>query len=503
MDSIMLPTPRRAATYRRVSTEEQVSNHSLGNQSDKLAAFAEQQGYAVVRDYVDPGHSGATRKRPGLEQLLQDAKAGLFDTLLIYRLDRLARSTHLAYTLIQELMDAGVGVRSYSEPQIDSSTPMGKVSLGVTAIFAELERDTFMQRSKEGRRKSAASGIHGGGPVPYGYAIQDRRLVVHEQDAAVVRMMFNWSAEHRWSVNRIARELSTLNILAHHRAIGRLTNGRAAGGFWHDSSVRIILKNPVYRGEYQYGRLTSKGKNLWDGVLAVEVPAIVTTEIWEAAQQTFVINARTSRRNAKRIYMLKSLMRCASCGRTYSGNTKFGETRFVYKCGGRSHRHVNPHLPPCSAPHLNGIRLEAQIWERITEILGAPDEALAQQPLTIVPAELPLVEKALGEIKVSQERLTDLYLDAHGSMSKESYLTRLAAFEEQRAGLEARLLVLRDTESHRRQQEKLERHLHDLSTRYRDHLAQADDQLRQTLAHQLIKRISVHLDGSLDIDWVV
>ncbi|KQR15490.1 recombinase family protein [Deinococcus sp. Leaf326] len=276
----MTMMPRRAATYRRVSTEEQVSNHSLGNQSDKLAAFAEQQGYAIVRDYVDPGHSGTIRKRPGLEQLLQDAQAGLFDTVLI---DRLARSTHLAYTLIQELVDAGVGVRSYSEPQIDSTTPMGKVSLGVTAIFAELERDTFMQRSREGRRKGVTSGLHGGGLIPYGYELKDRRMVINESTAEVIRMMFNWYAESRWSATKISRELNALNVPTLYRLTGRLINGQMTPGFWHPATVLHILKNRVYMGEHQFGRQNGGRTNPLSDVLAVQVPAIVTPEVWEAA----------------------------------------------------------------------------------------------------------------------------------------------------------------------------------------------------------------------------
>lgn len=499
----MTMMPRRAATYRRVSTEEQVSNHSLGNQSDKLAAFAQQQGYTVVREYVDPGVSGTTRKRPGLEQLLQDAQAGLFDTVLIYRLDRLARSTHLAYTLIQELMDTGVGVRSYSEPQIDSTTPMGKVSLGVTAIFAELERDTFMQRTKEGRHKAMTLGIHGGGVVPYGYTLEDRRMVIYEPDAEVIRMIYSWYTERRWSTTRIANELTALNIPTRYRLAGRRLNGQITASFWQTATVRHILKNRVYMGEHQYGRRSGKRANPSENVLTVQVPAIVTPEVWEAAQRTVKINALTAQRNARRIYMLRSLMKCGFCGRAYVGHTDRHGMLFTYRCSGRGHPAVNPELPRCKSPHIKGGPLNAQIWQRITEILSAPDEALAQQPLTIVPAELPLLEKALREIQVSQERLTDLYLDPHSAMSKDSYFARLAASDEQRIGLEARLLVLRDTEAQRRQQQQLERRIHDLSAQYRDLLVDADDRLRQTLAHQLIKRVTVQSDGSVDVAWLI
>ncbi|AFD27780.1 recombinase family protein [Deinococcus gobiensis] len=491
----------RAATYRRVSTEEQVSNHSLGNQADKLAAFAEQQGYAVVRDYVDPGHSGATRKRPGLEQLLHDARLGLFDTVLIYRLDRLARSTHLAYSVIQELMDVGVGVRSSSEPQIDSTTPMGKVSLGVTAIFAELERDTFMQRSQEGREKSLAAGIYNGGSVSYGYEIKDRRLVIQPQEAEVVRMIFQWYLEHRWATVRIAEELTALNIPTRFRGDGRLFRGKETLGCWRGGSIYRMLKSRTYIGEFQYGRRTASGKKDPDRVIKVAVPPIVDLEVWEAAQEMMVTNRVTALRNAKNIYMLKGLIRCAACGRSYLGAKTNGWAG--YRCCGRVVPGAGPRHLACKNTHVPARMVEDPVWERITAILLDPGEVLGQQPLTLIPAELPLVEKALADARTSRERLTDLYLDANAGLSKEGYLSRLAGIDAQLAGLEARVLVLRDTQAQRRQQEQSEKRIYDLSAQYRDRLEHADDQLRQTLAHQLVKRITVQTDGSVDIEWVV
>lgn len=497
----MSTTPKRVATYRRVSTEEQVSNHSLGNQADKLAAFADQQGYAVVREYVDPGHSGTKRERPGLNQLLEDAKAGLFDTVLIYRLDRLARSTHLAYTLIQELMDAGVGLRSYSEPQIDSTTPMGKVSLGVTAIFAELERDTFLQRSKDGHRKALHSGLYSGGVIAYGYEVKDHRFSVHAEEGAVVRMIFAWCVERQWSNVRIADELNRLKIPTRYRALNRRIRGEETMGYWRAGVVYRILTNRKYMGEYVFGRRNRKGKNDLQNVITVPAPAIVTPEVWEAAQAVQVTNRLTAMRNAKHTYMLKSLIRCAACGRSYVGAQ--ANNRAAYRCGGRVIRASGPRELACKNPHLRGDVLEAQIWGRIREILSAPEVALAQQPLSIVPAELPLVERALEDARKGRVRLTDLYLDVHGGMSKEEYLARLAALDVQQAELEARASALRDTEVQRRQQRHLEDKIHDLAAQYRDGLDGADDVMKQTLAHQLVRRITVQADGSVDVDWVV
>ncbi|CAM3590232.1 recombinase family protein [Deinococcus frigens] len=491
----------RAATYTRVSTEEQLTNHSLETQATKLAAFADQQGLTVVRQYVDGGHSGAKRDRPALAQLLADAGAGLFDTMLIYRLDRLARSTHLAYSLIQELLDAGVGVKSFSEPQIDSTTPMGKVSLGVTAIFAELERDTFMQRSRDGTRKAVEKGVYSGGITAYGYTTQDKRLVVHDEEAEVVRMIFGWCVERSWSNIRIAEELSRLNIPTRYRRDGRGLRGQATSAHWRPGAILRILKNTTYKGEYRYGKRNTKGPSGQNGITTAPCPAIVTPEVWEAAQSTLSRNRLTALKNAKHIYMLKSLIRCGTCGRTYCG-TK-GSTWEGYACLGRTSRSSTARAEKCRSPGLSMRDIEAHVWDRIVTVLGDPAAHLAAQPLTLIPAELPHVEGALVDARRSRSRLTDLYLDPSGALDKAEYLSRLSVLDGQLATLGARLTELRDADAQVQARARHEAHVHALSGQYRGALDGADDTLRQRLAHEFVERIVVQGDGSVDVAWKV
>lgn len=498
----------RTALYSRVSTTEQADhNHSLEVQDAKLTALAGQLGSTVARRYVDPGHSGTKRERPGLIQLLADAQAGLFDTVLIYRLDRLARSTHLAFQLVKELSDVGVGVRSLSEPQIDSTTPMGKVSLGVTAIFAELERDTFMQRSRDGVRRAVEKGLYGGGVTAYGYVVENKRLVIHEQEAEIVRMIFGWTVERHWSNIRIADELTRMNIPPRYRALGRGIRGVRTAHWWRAGAVLRILKNTTYRGEYRYGKRNTKsgsgkadsGKN---GITTCECPAIVTPEVWDAAQAVLVSNRIVAMRNAKHVYMLRGLIRCENCGCSYVG-TK-GTTWSGYKCCGRSIRAAIPKATgeKCMNPTLPMRDIEPHVWERIVRVLTDPAQHFAEQPLNLIPAELPHVEKALGDARKSKARLTDLYLDPSGGLEKADYLQRAGALDVQVAELEARLTELRDADQLRRERAALEQEVHRLSDQYRDALATADDTLRQRLAQHFVERVVVGRDGSMDVSWV-
>ncbi|MDO4246863.1 MAG: recombinase family protein [Deinococcus sp.] len=492
----------RAAIYTRVSTEEQTENYSLEAQASILKAFADQQGSVVVAEYVDAGQSGTKLERPALTRLLADAQAKQFDTVLIYRLDRLARRTHLAYSIIQQLADCGAGVRSYSEPQIDSTTPMGKVALGVTAIFAELERDTFLQRSKDGMRKAVEKGYYTGGIVAYGYKVEDRRLVIHEEEAEVIRMIFGWCVERRWSNIKIAAELTRLNIPPRYRRDGRGIRGVATAHWWRAGGVLRILKNTSYKGEYRYGKrggLADKGEAR---ITAAACPQIISPEVWEEAQKVLASNRLTALRNAKNVYMLKSLMKCGNCGCTYVGTR--GSKWAGYRCGGRSNRASIPKATgPCTNPNIPMASIEGPIWERICSIINDPEHHLDQRPLSIIPAELPHAEKALAQAQASRSRLTDLYLDPVAGMSKTDYLSRAATLDTQIAELQKRVNVLSDKAQQQADAQAQAESLRALAERYRDLLTDADDLTRQQLAHALVRRITVQKDGSVDVEWAV
>ena len=151
-----------------MSTEEQAHNFSIQNQVEALLKYCEQNGYQVIKQYIDPGWSGTILERPALSELLHDAKAKLFDMVLVYKLDRLFRSNRHMYNTMAEFEELGIAFASITEP-FDTTTTMGKAYLGMASTFAEWERNTFMERSRDGLRKAVEQGIFSGGIVTYGY----------------------------------------------------------------------------------------------------------------------------------------------------------------------------------------------------------------------------------------------------------------------------------------------------------------------------------------------
>jgi DNA invertase Pin-like site-specific DNA recombinase len=209
--------PERVALYLRVSSEEQRERETIQIQREFLVQYRELYGLEVAGIYQDDGVSGtvALHERPGGQRLLADATEGKFGAVLVYRLDRLGRSLLVILDAHDRLREAGVALRSATEP-IDTSTPSGRLIFQMLASFAEYERASIRERTQAGQRRAYKYGRHGG-VIPYGYDIApDGAFVVVEEEAAVVRQ------------------------------IRARTNGES----WADSSVRHVVNQRAYAGTH-------------------------------------------------------------------------------------------------------------------------------------------------------------------------------------------------------------------------------------------------------------
>jgi len=501
----------RAATYTRVSTVEQAdTNHSLEAQASALEAHAAAQGWDVTHRFADPGYSGTVLERPGLSALLNAVREKQLDVVLVYRLDRLARKPALAYSLIETFTAANVGFKSVSEQMIDNTTPMGKVAFGVITAFAEWERDTFIQRSQSGTHKAIEKGLWPGGITPYGYRVDAKRLVIDEPGAETVRLIYQWCAADGLSTVKIAQRLTELGIPPHYRLDGRGVRVRATVSYWRPGGVLRILKNPVYKGQPEYGKRNTKSSKPSGGLLIGVAPAIISEAAWERAQTTLSRNRLTAMRNAKNVYLLRSLIKCGACGRTYIGTrgtdkrSPNGKVSYYYGCNGRTLRHGQPDQTRCTNPFVRGQDLDDHVKARIRQILTAPDEALrahaGARPDTAA-SEIRQVEQALGSGEAQRSRLLDLYLG--GDLDKAVYLERQASIEATLLSLTARLEALRDEARQRLNAESRARDVLALSADLAGRLDDLDDTEWQRLAHELVTRVTVGKGGETDVTWAL
>ena len=174
----------KVALYLRVSTEQQIENYSIPLQQERMKSFCLSKGWDNVKEYVDAGYSGSNLDRPALKQLQKDIKNKKINIVIVYRLDRLSRSQRDTLYLIEEVfLPHEVEFISLSET-IDTTTAFGRAAIGVLSVFAQLERETILERLRSCHHKMVREeGLWSGGSAtaPYGYTRLSRgELVVNE-----------------------------------------------------------------------------------------------------------------------------------------------------------------------------------------------------------------------------------------------------------------------------------------------------------------------------------
>ena len=299
----------RVATYTRISTDEAHQPYSLDAQAERLAAYiASQDGWRHVRSFTDR-KSGATLDRPGLRRAMQEAHAGRYDLLLVYRVDRLARSARGLAQVLEELEQAGAAFRSATEP-FETATAAGRMMVQMLGVFAEFERATIIDRVVAGMERKAARGGWAGGGPPYGYDLKDGALVVNKREAPLVRVMFQRYALQREGARALAM---WLNEQGH-----RTKQGRP----WSHTSVLTVLRNRAYVGEVFFRGTHYPGQH----------QPIIDAKLFDTAAALLADRAgdKTKRAAQSPDYLLGGLVVCQHCGKRFVGNAAHG-SRYRYR----------------------------------------------------------------------------------------------------------------------------------------------------------------------------
>ncbi|MFO0158125.1 MAG: recombinase family protein, partial [Alphaproteobacteria bacterium] len=195
-----LTRKRRCAVYTRKSTDEGLEKefNSLDAQRESCEAYIASQrseGWVLVHDrYDDGGVSGGTLERPALKRLLADIEAGLVDVVVVYKIDRLSRSLMDFAKLVQIFDQNDVTFVSVTQ-SFKTTTSMGRLTLNILLSFAQFERAVIGERVRDKIAASRARGMWMGGPVPLGYRVENRKLLVEEATAATVRRVFEGFAD--------------------------------------------------------------------------------------------------------------------------------------------------------------------------------------------------------------------------------------------------------------------------------------------------------------------
>lgn len=341
---------KKVAIYVRVSTQEQaVEGYSIAEQIDRLTKYCEAHSWRIYKVYTDPGFSGGNISRPSLQDLFYDCKRQCFDTVLVYKLDRLSRSQKDTLYIIEDIFLANhVDFISMSE-NFDTSTPFGRAMIGILSVFAQLEREQIKERMAMGREGRAKQGKwHGSGNAPIGYDFVNGCLVPNEYEAIQVKRIFDLSVRG-YSYSAIARAMSGYTTKYGPYKIG-------------NNTISTILRNPIYIG---------KIKTLTGYIDGIHEPLIDEVTFNEAQKKVAEISEQYQKLQTGHYgqYLLSGLCRCASCGSTYSthccGTLKHRYK--YYKCHNRAYSWRNG-TKKCLSPNIRVETLDSAVLDEVRHL---------------------------------------------------------------------------------------------------------------------------------------
>ena len=288
-----------AAIYIRVSTDAQAEEgYSIDAQKEQLSAYCISKGIKNYKFYIDGGWSGSNIDRPEMQNLIKDVKDDKISHVIVYKLDRLSRSQKDTLYLIEDVFNPhDVDFVSLNE-SMDTSTPMGRLMLGILSAFAQLERENIRMRTRMGMKERVKSGLWmGGGRVPYGYDYdKEQGILIPNKDAENVRKIYRLYIE-----GKSPQEIS--DIL----------------GLKYDRLVYQILTRKSNYGIIEYNGEEYKGKH----------KPIISKEIYDMAMQCMeersVIRANSSE------HLLTGLVYCGKCGAKMRYQ-KWGNKGYKFVC---------------------------------------------------------------------------------------------------------------------------------------------------------------------------
>jgi site-specific DNA recombinase len=470
--------PVRVATLTRRSLDQAHQPFSIEAQDTKLKAYIQSQDdWQLVRTYSDD-MSGATLDRPGLQASLRDARVGRFDVLLVYRVDRIARSLRGLLEILDELDRAGVAFRSVSE-HFDTATPVGRMLIQILGAFAEFERATIIDRIVAGMERKAARGAWCGGYRPFGYQVDPitHYLVPHPEEAPLVPVIFDLYANQRLGAKAIA---GRLNDGGHRTRTGRP---------WNHLAILTVLRNRVYLGEIYFRGSYHPAPH----------PPLVDQPLFDAAQALLAERGDTPAQRAASAtaYLLTGRVVCDRCGKRYLGVVAHGRSQpyRYYTCYTR-HRYGTP---ACAADRLAADQLDQAVLQALLATYQETD--LFERAISTARSQTAtLREQYQGELRAvggeigKAEAAIDRYLDAFeaGTLREQQCGRRIETLTAKLVELKTRQDELRDLLDTAHDPTPDPQELAELLERVRAAVQHGPLPVRKTLVDALVEEIRVH-----------
>lgn len=379
---------KKVALYCRVSSDDQKERDTISNQIEILRTYIEmKEELELVDEFLDDGVSGTIpfEERPGGKNLIEKAKVNSFDSILVYKIDRFGRDTLSGLSAVELLSKYDVEIISLTEP-FDLSTPTGRFQFINYLNMAELDRNNILDRMFLGASRAAKQGKWLGGIVPYGYfKNKEGYLEVNDTEAIVVRKIFDMYVTDNMTGLDIAIYLNNTGIDCNYAARGTgKKNKTDKKSLWAPSTIQRILSNTTYMGIHEYGKRSTKRKE----PIVRSVPSIIPTEVFDKAKKLRTHNTKIAKRNSpNRDFLLRTLIKCNECGRTYYG-VFYRKSPSVYSCSGKKKINKDLYGTKCSNVNLVADDIEEYVWNMCKELILNIDDYVIETDNSIEKDEL-------------------------------------------------------------------------------------------------------------------
>ncbi|WP_051273604.1 recombinase family protein [Desulfotruncus alcoholivorax] len=482
----------KAVIYARFSSDNQ-REESITAQARACTEYGRRKGYVIVKTYTDEARSALTDDRPQFQQMIQDARDGLFNVLIIHKLDRFARNRYDSAFYKRELRRAGVKIESVLEHLDDS--PESILLESLLEGLAEYYSRNLGREAMKGMKETALQAKHCGGIPPLGLDVdQDRHYIINEYEANAVRLIFEMY-DNGFGYDRIIDEL---NSFGYHTK---------RGGPYGKNSLHEILKNEKYIGVYTFnkrqGRTADGCKNNRrqkpkDEVIRIPgaIPAIIDEDLFNRVQEKMLKrkhNPEKARQKAKTVFLLSGLVTCGVCGTPYIGNsaTNNGIRYGYYECGARDRTRT------CTNRRIRKKVLEGMVLDEIDQSIFAPDVRTVlvdkildfyNQLFSQSDDETRYLEK---ELKRVQTAINNLLRVIERGQASEALVEQLARREQEAALLQQELDRLAARAAISLTRKDVEQYLDDLYERFKD--KENEEQIKP-LVQQFVDNVTVFED---------
>ena len=500
------------ALYARVSSQKQAEDGTIESQLSTLDAYCKHNGFVTDKSliFVDNGVSGSALERPALDALRDTIVSGKIDQVLVLSPDRLARKHAHQFVLLDEFARLGIAVifvnRSISE------SPEDQLLLQVQGAIAEYEREKIAERARRGKIHKAQKGdvsVMSGAPYGYLYlAASPQREASYEinlPQARVIRQIFAWYTQEQIPMNQIAKRLTNEQI-------------RSPGGgpIWHRSVLSKILRNPAYMGQAAYRKtkmvarkkltrhsrkqnyytktaLSSKKQRPREEWIAIKVPAVISEEMFQRAQEQLQLNKKFARRNnSKHLYLLSGLLYCEECYYNLQGR---GSTYRYYRCAGAENPLAKHH---CHSSAIRVEPLDEMVWQQVKQLIQSPKRVFnhylsrvdqKQNQSHSFEALFKQKNKEIHHYEQQKEKLLDLYQNQ--LIAFEEIQPRLQSIQKQIKDLQQEQTLIQQEQTLENQKLQLIENFESFKETMTENLDQLEFEKKRQIVRLLVKEIAI------------